>query len=232
MAHDFVEFAPDALPLFRSIPAAVRERLLQKAVIHSITAGTVLLEQGDLPTFLHIVLAGSAHLFGRSRDGREVLIEIVRPGDLIIPAAVVTQAPYLMQARVLEASRFLLIDGDTFRMAMADEPGLAQAVVTSLAGQFRRMVRQIKNLKLRSAPERVGSYILMLSRQQQTPDRVVLPFEKNLIASELGMTRESFSRTLSALQRHGIAVEGGTIHIRDAERLAAVAGLDPLIDLD
>jgi Crp-like helix-turn-helix domain len=69
-------------------------------------------------------------------------------------------------------------------------------------------------------------------RQQKKPDRVVLPYEKNLIASELGMTRESFSRTLSALQRDGISVQGDTILIVDAARLAAVSGVDPLIDAD
>jgi CRP/FNR family transcriptional activator FtrB len=58
----------------------------------------------------------------------------------------------------------------------------------------------------------------------------VLPYEKNLIASELGITRESFSRALSVLQKHGIAVRGETIVIRDAARLAAACGPDPLID--
>ena len=141
-------------------------------------------------------------------------------------------SPYLMQARVLEPSRFLLIEADLFRSAVQDEPALAQAMIGSLAGQFRRMVRQIKNLKLRSSTQRVGCYILALSHEQKSPDRVVLPFEKNLIASELGMTRESFSRTLSALQHHGIAVQGDTIAIEDANRLAAISGLDPLIDAD
>lgn len=226
------ELSAESLPLFSSLPAPVRAELLHKTVTHSVAAGTVLFEQGDLPTFQHIVLAGSAHLFGRSTGGREVLIEIVRPGDLIIPAAVVAKAPYLMQARAMEASRFLLIDGEAFRAAIATAPALAQAMIDSLASQFRRMVRQIKNLKLRSAPQRVGSYLLMLSRQQKSPDRIVLPYEKNLIASELGMTRESFSRTLSALQRDGISVQGDTILILDPERLATVSGLDPLIDID
>lgn len=214
------------------LPAGARQRLMERAITHSVAAGTVLFEQGSMPTFQHVVLAGSAHLFGRSQEGREVLIEIVRPGDLVIPAAVVTQSPYLMQARVLEPSRFLLIDGDALRSAIAADPALAQAVIASLAGQFRRLVRQIKNLKLRSATQRVASYILALSRDQKNAERVTLPFEKSLIASELGMTRENFSRTLSALQHHGISVHGETIVIADAKRLAAVGGLDPLIDSD
>lgn len=94
------------------------------------------------------------------------------------------------------------------------------------------MVRQIKNLKLRSSTQRVGCYVLTLSRRQGAKSHVVLPHEKSLIASELGITRESFSRALAALQQDGITVRGDTIAIVDAERLAAACGPDPLIDPD
>lgn len=220
----------EALPLLRALPAAGRARLLQHAVVHAVTAGTVLFEQGEMPNFQHVVLSGSAHLLGRSSAGREVLIEVVEPPDLIIPAAVVTGLPYLMRARVPEPSRLLLIQAGVFRRAVLQEPALAQEVIGSLAGQFRRLVRQIKNLKLRSATERVGCYLLALSTRQGTPRQAVLPYEKNLIASELGITRESFSRALSALQAEGIAVHGETIAILDAKRLAAACALDTLID--
>ena len=232
MTNELADTAQRELRLLGPLSPALRKRLSRSSVVHSVAAGTVLFEQGAMPTFQHLVLAGSAHLFGRSREGREVMIEIARPGDLVIPAAVATRSPYLMSARVLQPSRFLLIEADVFRAAAAEEPELAQILVLSLAGQFRRLVRQIKNLKLRSSSERVGSYILALSRAQKNPDRVVLPYEKNLIASELGMTRESFSRTLSALQDDGIVVQGDTILIIDAARLAAVSAPDPLIDLD
>ncbi len=220
----------EALPLFRALPASSRAELVQNSVLHAVAAGTVLFEQGELPTFQHVVLAGSAHLVGRSMTGREVLIEVVEPPDLVIPAAVVTGSPYLMRARVPEPSRLLLIHAGTFRSTVLREPLLAQEVIGSLAGQFRRLVRQIKNLKLRTATERVGCYLLVLSRRQGTPQRAILPYEKNLIASELGITRESFSRALSALQAEGVVVQGEIITILNAKRLAAACGLDPLID--
>ena len=117
-----------------------------------------------------------------------------------------------------------------FRAAVLVDPHLAQAVIASLAHQFRRMVRQIKNLKLRSSTQRAGCYILALAERQGTRDRVVLPYEKNLIASELGMKRESFSRALSSLEKSGIKVDGQTIAILDADRLRAECMPDPLID--
>ncbi|MDQ0392127.1 CRP/FNR family transcriptional activator FtrB [Labrys monachus] len=222
--------APENLPLLRGLSEARRAGLLANAVVHGVAAGTILFEQGDVPNFQLVVLSGSAQLFGRSAEGREVLIEAVRAPDLIIPAAVVTGAPYLMQARVPEPSRLLLIHAAAFRAAVETDPVLAHSVIGSLAQQFRRMVRQVKNLKLRSSTQRVGCYILALSQRQGTPDRIVLPYEKNLIASELGITRESFSRALSSLEKSGIKVQGQTIAILDRMRLAAECKPDPLID--
>ncbi len=216
-------------PLCR-LPQTSRERLLASAIQHRVAAGTVLFEQGELPTFQIVVLAGSVQLFGRSTQGREVLVEVARAPDLIIPAAVVTGAPYLMQARVPEPSRLLLIPAALFRDTLLQDPLLAHEVIDALARQFRRMVRQVKNLKLRSSVQRVGCYLLTLSKRQGTPGQAVLPYEKNLIASELGITRESFSRALANLEQAGIRVNGQTIMIVDATRLATACQPDSLID--
>ena len=208
----------------------VLDALLGAAVAHNVAAGALLFEQGDAPNFQHVVVSGSVQLFARSAARREVLIEAVRPPDLIIPAAVVTNAPYLVRAVAPEPSRILLIHAAAFRAAVASDAELARQVIDSLAGQFRRMVRQVKNLKLRPALERVGCHILVLSARQGTPDRAVLPYEKKLIASELGITRESFSRALAALQGSGVTVKGDVITIVDRTRLAARCKPDPLID--
>lgn len=221
---------PEELPILRGLSDDHRREIMETTLLHTVPAGSLLFEQGELPNFQIVVMSGSVQLFGRSTKGREVLVEVVSPPDLIIPAAVVTGAPYLMRAKVPEPSTFLLIPARSFRELVTSDVGLANAVIDSLATQFRRMVRQIKSLKLRSAVQRVGCYLLMLSERQGTPDRAVLPYEKNLVASELGITRESFSRVLSGLEAHGIRIDGQTIWIDDVERLAKESGPDPLID--
>lgn len=221
---------PEELPILRGLTDSHRSQIIENTMLHTVPAGTMLFEQGDMPNFQIVVMSGSVQLFGRSTSGREVLVEVVSPPDLIIPAAVVTGAPYLMRARVPEPSTFLLIQARTFRDLVASDLALANSVIGSLSTQFRRMVRQIKNLKLRSAVQRIGCYLLTLSKRQGTPEKAILPYEKNLIASELGITRESFSRGLASLEMHGVRIDGQTIWIDDAERLAKECVPDPLID--
>jgi CRP/FNR family transcriptional activator FtrB len=211
------------------LPPTLRAELLQHAVEHRVSPGAILFEQGDAPNFQPLLVAGSVQLIAWSGE-REVLVEVVRAPELVLPAAVLLDSPYLVRARAPEPSHILFIHGREFRAAIARDSAFAQAVMKSLAGQFRRMVRQVKNLKLRSARERVGAYVVGLAKRQGRADRAILPYEKNLIASELGLARESFSRALASLRRSGVVVSGETIEILDPGRLAAEFKLDPLID--
>ncbi|UHC16280.1 helix-turn-helix domain-containing protein [Methylobacterium currus] len=222
----------DLSSLFRGTSAACLDGLLRRSVEHRVAPGTVLFDQGEIPNFQLVLVAGSVQLLGRSGAQREVLIESVRAPDLLVPAAVMAASPYLLQARAPEASRLLLIEAEAFREAVAADAGLAQAVIATLARQVRRMVRQAKSLKLQSSTQRVGCYLLSLSERQGTPGLALLPYEKHVIASELGMTRESFSRALASLEPAGVRVDGQAIAILDRDRLIAAAQPDPLIDPD
>jgi len=87
-----------------------------------------------------------------------------------------------------------------------------------------------KNLKLRSAEERVGCYLVALLGQSDGDIAVRLPIEKRLIASQLGMRRETFSRVLAGMAKFGIVIHGDVMRIADAAAARARFPLEPLID--
>jgi CRP/FNR family transcriptional activator FtrB len=216
-------------PWLRLVPAAMLDGLADLAALHRVPAGSTLFEQSDTPAFAQFLVAGSVELLGIS-GANEALIEVVRPIDLLLPAAVLNRQPYLMRARVLEEAHLVLIQAEAFREAVATDHALCLAVLGCQAAQFRRQVKHVKNLKLRSAEERVGCYLLGLVQAAAPHERVRLPLEKRLIAWQLGMTRETFSRTLSALLRYGLRVTGDMVEVTDAAALHARFRLDPLID--
>lgn len=163
-------------------------------------------------------------------DQVETLVELLQPVDLVIPAAVVSGQPYLMRARVYEEAQLVLVRAEAFRNVIASNHALCRAVLGCLSAQFGRQVRHAKNLKLRSAQERVGCYVVSLLGSANADIPIRLPIEKRLIASQLGMTRETFSRALSGMARVGIIVRGDVMHIADATAAHARFPLDPLID--
>ena len=83
----------------REVSPETLDALAAEALLHRVPAGSVLFEQGETPAFAQVLLAGGIGLLG-VRDQLETLIELLAPVDLVIPAAVVGDQPYLMQARV------------------------------------------------------------------------------------------------------------------------------------
>jgi CRP/FNR family transcriptional activator FtrB len=231
MDHDLpLTAALASQPIFAGVSDEGLRDLHRASIVHQAPRGLILFEQGAEPSFQAVVLEGAIHLLGRSTSGHEMVIETVEAPGLLLPAAVASGAPYLMSARCITDARVLMIKADVFRGLLTREPSLALALVARLSDQLRAMVRQIKTLKLRSGPQRVAAYLIALSRSQGSEQAITLPYEKGLIASQLGMTRESFSRILTSLQRGPIEMNGQSIHIRDHNALLLLSEPDPLID--
>lgn len=205
------------------------DRLAEQAVLHRIPSGSILFEQSEIPSFAKLLVNGRVELVGMEKQD-EVLVEIVHPVDLLLPAAVLNRQPFLARARVLEEAHLVLMHADIFRDAVASDHALCLAVLACQAAQFRRQVKLAKNLRLRSAEDRVGCYLLSLLQGQDQQHPVRLPLEKRRIAWQLGMTRETFSRTLGLMTRYGLAIIGDSIAATDFQALRTRFQLDPLID--
>lgn len=225
------EDLPDVrrLPLFRDMLQASFDRLMQGAYAQFFPAGVELIRQGDPADFLHVVIEGAVELHA-DWEGSTCTMAVVQPVGTFILAACIKDAPYLMSARTLERTRVIMIPSSDLRSVFRRDPEFAVSVITELAGCYRAVVRHAKNLKLRTARQRVAGYLLKQSRMAGNPDRFVLKVEKRLIASYLGMTPENMSRTLKALEHCGLSIRGQEVSITDRAALTAVCPPHMLID--
>jgi CRP/FNR family transcriptional regulator, transcriptional activator FtrB len=207
----------------------IAERLAIGAFVQTLPKGTLLFEQGQDAEFLHVLLEGRCGLIGLRGDGEECVVEIMHAGDCFILPAILLEAPYLMGARVLESSRVAMIPAETLRRALAVEPQLMRAASLQLARHWRVLVRQIKDLKLRSTSERVGAHLSALC-DGAGHGRAVLKIEDEFraIAARLGMTPESWSRSLKQLEAIGVRAKGHRIEIDDIARLKEFSRFDGL----
>lgn len=219
------------VPLFQPLPRETLERVTHGALLQRFPRQTQLFDQGETPDFLHVLLDGSVQMVAEATNGRRTVVEILTPVETFILAETLTGNPYLMSAQVLRPARILMIPAPLLRAQIARDAQLALTLLGSLSAQFRRLVRQIKDLKLRTSTQRLGCYLLQLARASDQHNRVVtLPYDKRLIAARLGMTPESLSRAFAALRPLGVTVQGHAVHLADVADLAAHCKPDQLID--
>lgn len=217
------------LPLFRDMSSDSFDALMRVAYAQTFPPQLTMIEQGGTADFLHIVVEGSVELYAAWKR-RETTMSVVRPYGTFILAACIKDVPYLMSARTLEPSRIILIPAVDLRSVFRQDPEFALSTIEELATCYRAMVRHAKNLKLRTARERLAAYLLHQSAVNGDSRGFTLPVEKRLLASHLGMTPENLSRAMKSLIEDGAKADGNRIIITDPERLAVLAGPDPLID--
>lgn len=217
------------LPLFDRISPSTLRDATGGAFLHRYPAHTVLLAEGDPVDFLYVLFDGRVELQGAWKD-RSTTLAVLQPVSTFGLAAAVLDAPALMGARTVDRSEILMISGESLRRAMAADGELSMRVARELAGCYRGVVRAIKSQKLRSGVERVASWLWSRRVRANGADRIVIPFEKRLLASLLDMTPETFSRALVALRRHGVEVHGQEVVFLRPKALERVARPTPLID--
>lgn len=216
------------LTLFANMDETNFRALMRGTYVQNFPPQIDLIHENEPPDFLHVVLSGSVDLFS-AWNGRETSMATVRPVSTFILAASVRNLPYLMSARTLEKSRIALIPSQDVRAVFAEDSAFAQAIVAELAQCYRAVVKNTKDLKLRTSLERLANYLL---RQQERTGSLEfdLTMEKRRLASFLGMTPENLSRAFKGLEPYGVKVAQNHIVITDLEDLTRYAKPNPLID--
>jgi CRP/FNR family transcriptional activator FtrB len=184
-----------------------------------------------MPEALHVLLDGQVALSSTAADGTIALIEVLHPIDHFVLASVLSRLPYLMTARAVTRARLLAIDAAGLLDLVEHEVQLANTLLRSVSREFRTMVRQVRDLKLRTAAQRLGCYLLARVKDgQATRADFRLPFDKGLLAARLGCRQENLSRAFATLRAHGVETHGSRVILHDIPGLKALAVPDDVSD--
>jgi len=218
-----------SLPLFESMSDSNFEALMQAAYLQVFPAQLELITEGDPADFLYVVIEGRVELFARS-NGHETTMGMVRPVGTFILAAVLKDAVYLMSARTGHRSKVLMVPSENIRDLFQKDEAFARAIVVELATCYRNVVKDHKDLKLRTAVERLANRLLRYHSDQGANGCLELPHDKRTLASLLGMTPENLSRAFNTLKPYGVSVDGMTIRLTEIDALRTLAKPNNLID--
>jgi CRP/FNR family transcriptional activator FtrB len=155
---------------------------------------------------------------------------LIKPVATFVLASALADTIYQLSARTLESSQILMIPAENVRAAMRDDAPFAQKAVLELAACYHGVVRAYKNVKLRTAVERLANYLLVLNARHESKGKLELPVEKRILASMLGMTPENLSRAFATLRPYGVEVDGGEVRLAKPKDLEALAKPSALID--
>ena len=219
-----------ATPLLHDLSGSVLDRLAAISKIVNTPEDIELYRQGDPADQLYIVLDGQLVGFSTAANGTTAVVEVIRPGETLGLATLLARLPRLIGVRAVAPSRLLSIDAEGLLALVEQEPSLVTVLLRAEANEFRALVRQVCDLKLRTTAQRLGCYLLSLSAEQQANTTAMkLPFDKRLLAARLGCRQENLSRAFAALRGFGVETHGARVILHDIAKLRAYSEPDEVL---
>ncbi|RKT45159.1 Crp/Fnr family transcriptional regulator [Thiocapsa rosea] len=230
-AFNFLPFLRD-VPAFAALGDEPARFIAGGSQLRVATRGQIVCEKGSRPSGFQCLLEGRIKLAALSPLGAERVLDILQPGRVFGVAAILLDAPCPVFAESICDSRILVVGRDRIHAAIAEWPEVAAVMLKLVAEDVHRLVHDLEACCLMSARQRLADFLLQQGRcSSDAVDRavVVLPAAKALVASNLNITAETFSRELHELAHRGLVeIERRTILIPSLDRLAAFVFDDPM----
>jgi CRP-like cAMP-binding protein len=221
-----IEGVLQTVPGLAQLASDALERVAAVGDIAEARPGEVLFREGARPESLYVLVRGCVSLTGTAGDASRTVIDIVEPATSFILANALIDEPYVMGAQAVTNSVLIRIAAAPMRSVVAAQPAAAMAMMRAMSAELGSMTRQVVDLKVRGAAQRLGTYLLNLVHEPAaTKADFRLPVNKGLLALWLGCRAENLSRAFVALRRYGVETHGSRVLLHDVIRLRTYAGV-------
>lgn len=215
-----------SLPGFRVLPLEVREQIDRSAHLIAVHRGQVLFDEGADAEALWAVDSGKVHIVKAGPDGREIVLEVMAPGDLFGAVAAIENRRYPASAVAAGAGGVWCLAASTTREICLRYPTLRNAIMGEIASRLRNAHDRLRSVALEKVEQRLARALLALAHKIGIDDqgRKVTSVTRQELADMTGTTVESAIRVTSRWQSRGwISTARNQIWIDDREHLEAIA---------
>ncbi|HUH81496.1 MAG TPA: Crp/Fnr family transcriptional regulator [Solirubrobacteraceae bacterium] len=198
----------------------------------SFPRGSVIMFEGEPEERLILALGGRVKITRAGPDGREIILGIRDPGDLLGELAFIDRRPRSATVVALEPIQAVIMSGSRFREHLEQTPRVAVVLLEVVAGRFREATLNRLQFAALDTMGRLAARILELAERYgenvNGSIEVPLPLSQEELASWTGASRTGVAQALQDLRELGwLETQRGQITVRDPAALRARAGATP-----
>jgi CRP/FNR family transcriptional regulator, cyclic AMP receptor protein len=212
--------------LFRGLPKTTLGRIAALGLRRVYEAGAVVFMRGDPGDSLCGVVTGRVRISASRPGGKEIFLNIMKPGDSFGEIALLDGQPRTATATAVVRTELIIFRRDQFLALLSTEPQLAVHLIRLLCERVRWTAQLMEDSALLSVPARIAKRVLSLAHLHghATPSGTKLTISQEELAQFLSVSRQIVNQHLQTWKSKGWIVSGrGHMTICNAQSLGALA---------
>jgi CRP-like cAMP-binding protein len=213
--------------LFARLSDEEVDAILAHATVSRHAEGDQIFAKGDPGNSMMAVLKGRVAITAPSPDGRQVVLTMMRDGDVFGEIALLDGKERTADATAASDCELLVVPRRSLLSLLERRPDLCIGLLIVLCERLRRTNEQVEDLAFLDLEARIAKTLVRLAEENGNGEpaaAVKLPvgvkISQRALGELVGGSRESVNKHLQDWKRSGIiAIEKGAIVIRDMDAL-------------
>ena len=228
--HDARRTALLGSPLFQAMRPEELTAVLALAVEKRFARGQTILQKGDTTSTIMAVLRGRVRISVTSAEGKEITLNIIRPGEVFGEIALLDGQPRTADATAIEETALLVVERRQFLPFLSRNQDLVLRLLAMLCARLRQTNLALEQVALFDLPTRLAQVMLKLAADygRPTPNGTRIDFKlsqrdlSNLVAA----SRESVNKQISVWREEGVlSMDAGYIVLRQQAELQSMVDI-------
>lgn len=209
-------------------PIAIKRLFKKRAIIFY---------QGEIPRAAHVVQRGLIKMYGINTSGEEQIVSFHGPGDIFpLPWIFDKTSNTLFYYEAVTDCEVLTLPKKDLLHIIGENPHLYKEVFDYFVNKHTGLLLRVTALEQTRAQEKIMFtlyYLLFHYGREIKPDiyTIDIKLTQPMIASLVGLTRETITKTLSQLRTRGIIQYKGPIYTINKTKFERYLGEDSFKDL-
>jgi CRP-like cAMP-binding protein len=213
--------------LLKHLPPSEMDSLARLVSTRVYDPNEVVFLKGDEGDAMMAVLSGRVRICAYSADGREIVLNVIQPGEVFGEIALIDGGPRTADAFAMDRTQLLILKRSDVMPFLERNPKLSVTLLEVMCARLRWTSAQVEDFFFLDLSARLAKRLLYLGKNhgEKTAEggRTSVRFPQHLLAGMVGTSREAVNKQLRAWEDAGVVqIKRGSIILLKPEFLAHV----------
>ncbi len=218
------------MSIFCHLPGPLAKEMDSKKTTNLYHRGQTIFYEGNSPFGIYCIFSGKIKLFKNSPNGKQVILKILKVGDVMGYRSLFSSEPYAATAEVLEDAQVCFIPKEIFFKIITSDQATGWNVIKMISQELGTAETKVTDMVTKSARMRMAELLLMLKAAYGKKEKKGILIDVRLKREELaemtGITQETAIRLVNEFKADGILhLEDHQIWVTAPEKLQQLTEL-------